>query len=423
MMWQPRLAVGFGLSLVLLAASGCAGLSPRARVKAAEQIETSSFYKYWAAQVPVRAGDAVRQTYLVDDNLYVITEGGDVFAVHADHGLLRWGTNLAPRGFTIYPPSHLRSDTDDGPVLFVTTARAVVLDRYNGDELFSAALPFPPAGGGVGDMLRLILGSGDGYVYSMIWNHPRRSGLVEQWRLRAGAPVTTSIASLDEDWLYFATQKGAVVCCGASDKAFGWVQQLGDSVVATPFLDDSGVYVPCLDRSLYRIDPTYGDVYWRHRFPSPLREAPVVIGNVCYQYCPDDGLRAVDVDRGELRWQRPDGRSVAAAGPAEVAIKTTSGTVDVVSSVTGETLRSVAVGKDRGVALNVRDETLYLTGPKGGIECLRSKGAPYLTRQETAAARASLLSRPPTTAEAQTSAPVHALETEETDPLRSSRDR
>ena len=423
MTWRPRLVMGLGVSVMLLAVSGCAGMGSRARVKAAAPIETDSFYKYWAAQVPVRPGDAVRHTYLVDDNLYVLSKGGDVFAVHADHGLLRWGTNLAPDDYTVYPPSHLYTDAGDGPVLFVTTTKVVVLDRYNGDELFSAELPFPPAGGGVGDMQRLILGSGDGYLYSLIWNHPNRSDLVESWRLMAGSPVTTSVESLGEDWLYFATQRGAVVCCGARDKAFGWVRQLGDAVMANPFLDVSGVYVPCLDRSLYRIDPTYGDVYWRYRFPGPLRESPVVIGSTCYQYCPDDGLRAVDVDSGVLKWHRPDGLGVAAGGGTEIALTTTAGTVEVVSSATGETLRSVAVGKERMTAVNVRDETLYLTDPAGGIECLRSKGAPYLTRQEMAASRASLLNRPPTDTAAQTAAPARALETEQTDPLRSPRDR
>jgi len=415
--------MSLGASVMLLAVLGCAGPGSRARVKAAKQIDSASFYKYWAAKVPVRAGDAVLHTYLVDDNLYVITEGGDVFAVHADHGLLRWGTNLGPRDYTIYPPSHLRSDQGDGPVLFVTTGKIIVLDRYNGDELFSAKLPFPSAGSGVGDMRRLILGSGDGHVYALVWNHPRRTGLSEHWRLKAGAPVTTSVANLDDDWLYFATQKGAVVCCGAHDKALGWVQHLGDSVVADPFLDNSGVYVPCLDRSLYRLDPTYGDVYWRYRFPSPLRESPVVIRSACYQYCPDDGLRAVDVDTGELRWHRPDGLGVAAGGGTDVAITTTAGTVDVVSSATGETLRSVVVGTDRVAAVNVRDETLYLTGPAGGIECLRPKGTPYLSRQEVAASRASLLTSPATDTEARSSAPVRALQTEDTDPLRSARDR
>jgi len=415
--------MGFGASVALLAVLGCAGPAPRAQVRAAKQIETTSFYKYWAAQVPVRAGDAVQHTYLLDDNLYVITEGGDVFAVHADHGLLRWGTNLASRAYTIYPPSHLHCDQGNGPVLFVTTGRAIVLDRYNGDELLNKELPFPPAGGGVGDMRRLILGSGDGHVYALVWNHPRRTGLNEHWRLLTGAPVTTSVANLDEDWLYFATQQGAVICCGARDKTLGWVQRVGDSVVANPFLDDSGVYVPCLDRSLYRLDPTYGDVYWRYRFPGPLRESPVVIGSGCYQYCPDDGLRALDVDTGELRWHRPDGLGVAAGGRTEVALTTSAGTVDVVSSATGETLRSVAVGADRAAAVNVKDETLYLTGPAGGIECLRPQGVPYLSHQEVTASRASLLSEPPTDAEARASAPARALQSEETDPLRSARDR
>jgi len=415
--------VGAGVAaVVLVGLGGCGRPHPGAGVTHREQIESAAYRTQWATRAPVRRGDAVKSCYLVDDNLYVLTHGGDVFALHAEHGLLRWGASLTERDYTVYPPTHLQTPDGHGPVLFVTTTRLWVLDRYSGDVLLSVPTPFPPSGSGVGDERRLYLGSTDGHVYSLAWKHALGTEPKERWRVMVGSPVAGGLVWQAPDDLYFATQTGAVVRCGARQKSFGWVQRVGGNVVADVFVDDTGVYAASLDRSLYRLEEASGAVLWRCRFADPLRSSPVTVHETCYQFNERDGLSAVDINTGLVRWQRGDGLSVVGAAPGEVVVRTSGGAIEVLDAATGATQRGFDASDARVAACNLRDSAVYLAAGDGRVECLRPEGVPYLRQQEVAASRAQLNRAPRGTDEL--IAPPPALPpAHDADPLRSSVDR
>lgn len=406
---------------LLVAAAGCAERPTVRDWIDVKQVQSASFAKYWETSLPLRPGDTTEHAYLIDDNLYVTTAGGDMFAVQADSGLVRWHVHVTAPDYTIYRPSHLQTADGHGPVVVVTTRRLLVFDRYSGEQLHASLLPFPPGGAAVGDATRMYLGSGDGHVYSLLWRHALGSKPLTRWRLRMGAPITTSPVLLGEAGLVFATHGGAVARCAPLDKTLQWGFRAGDGIVADPFVDGTGVYVASTDRSLYKLDLDTGRVVWRRRMPTPLTDPPVVARFACYQYNTDDGLSAIDADTGELKWRRRDGRAFAAAAPGEAVILTSAGTVDVVDDKTGATKRWFDTGGARIATANTTDDTVYLMHHDGRIACLKPEGVPYLRKQEVEAARA-FLNRPTPPAREVAAAETAARVVRTADPFRSRRD-
>ena len=414
MQWLSKLTC---IGLMGLLAAGCTAGRREQQVRTASEVD-AGFSSYWTAQVPIGARDRVESAHLVDDNLYVFTERGYVYALEAAHGLLRWGKPVTERDYTIYPPSHLQSADGPGPVLLVATDYTYVMDRYAGDVQLRMPTPVPPAGGGVGTEAGLVLGSVDGHLYAWHWCPGTGENLMQLWRLVVGSPVSSSLHLQPPDGLFFTTIEGAVVHCGAWDKSYRWVRSLGGSVLADPFVDTTGVYVASLNRSLYRLDRRSGAVLWRLRFDDELTDSPVQHAGLCYQYDDTNGLTAVDIATGKVRWQRADGLAFVTGDIDEAVIHTTAGTVEVVDTDTGETVRRIPIGAGRLVVGDRAEQAVFVLSPKGRIECLRPDGTPYLRQQEVAAIRANL-SQPPAAANEAMAPPPPLPKREATDPFRS----
>ena len=414
-----RSLLACGLALAML--TGCAAPPKSGDVLSQDQLRSASFYKYWQARMPLREGDAIKECFLVEDSLYVTTAYGNLFAVQADNGLLRWAAELTEPDYEIYRPGHLQTPGGTGPVAIVTTTRLFVYDRYSGDLLHSSPLTMAPGGGAVGDATRLCVVSTDAHAYSLLWKHGFGETPLTRWRLFTGAPITTQ-PTLDEGTLIFATQGGHVVACTALDKLNVWTAKLGGAFVGDPFVHASGVYVAGINRSLYRLDRHTGRVLWQCRFPRPLKNGPKVVDYTCYQYCVSNGITALDTDTGRQKWQRQDAVALVAALPGEAVIRTTGDMIEVVDNETGKTRRSFDMGDTKVSVSNTDGDSIFLAAADGRILCARPEGVPYLRRQQIEASKAALNRPPASRTESVAVDTGYVEETEHGDPFRSRRD-
>ncbi len=408
--------------LILAIQTGCGSPQQSGDMFDQQQIQDASFYTYWQAQVPLGRGDTVSDCHLVDDNLYVTSAKGHFFALQADKGLLRWCLKVTEPDYTIYPPRHLVAPDGRGPVVVVTTTRIAVFDRYSGDTLLSTPIPFPPAGGAVGDMTRLYLGSNDGNMYSLLWCHPYGNEPIERWRLTAGSPIASTPEFIAPDTLFFTTERGCVVSCGGFDKRRLLTSRTEGAITADPFVDESGMYVASLDRSVYRFDLSSGTVLWRFRMPKPVRDAPKVVGHTCYQYCDGTGITAIDTDTGQQKWRREDAVRLLATFSGEAAIQTSGGAIDVVDISSGKTSRSFAAQGVSAAVCNTSGNAIFVATADGRITGIQPADTPYLRHQEVAASKA-YINRPPFKQTEGQVAPGPSQESGINDPFRSRRDR
>ncbi len=141
---------GVLISAALWATSVAEPSSPAPRpIVAPAAFRAAGYGEYWSTSLAI-GNDPVVSAHLLEENLYVRTQSGAVYAVQADTGLVRWVRSLGGRLFEDRAPTHLRLSSGDGPVVFVTYTALQLFDRYSGEALQQIDLPFSAAGGGCG---------------------------------------------------------------------------------------------------------------------------------------------------------------------------------------------------------------------------------------------------------------------------------
>jgi len=380
--------------------------------------------RFWQASLPMMPGDAVAGGFLVDDALYVVTEGGGFFTVTAGEGLIRWAENLTEADYRIYRPAHIQTAGHPDTVVVPTTTFIAFFDRYAGTLLRKFRPPFPTAGPAIGYGATLLVGGLDGQFHSLLLDNPMAADPIQQWTVEAGGAVVSAPVLYAGQMLAFASQGGTAYACRADDKALAWAFRTGGPILGDLAVDDTGVYIASMDRSLYKIDRMSGRRLWRLRMERPLTDGPVVTAETVYQYCPERGLSAINPDTGKVRWRHDAGRSLIAHSASGDFVFTSAGQIDLVDHAGGAIKHSLAAGDVRAAVLNTQDDVLYLLGCDGRVLCARLDNVPYLRRQMMRAAKARLRKAPgdPNDAAATKAKHPRPVDPLAKDPLRSRRD-
>jgi len=355
-----------------------------------QALRRAGLCKYWEANLPLTRAEAIERAYLLDNALYVTTTLGKLFAVQADVGLIRWAAPLTKPALVIFKPAHLRQ-RDGAPLTIVsTTETTFVIDRFTGDVVQRFRPRFRASGPAVGFGDALFMGGMDGRFYSVGWDPGDVFATTVRWEVDVGSAVTASPALYTGPRLVLATSTGRVFCCYAADKALQWSFATGGAILGDPIAEDDGVYIASVDRSLYRLDADRGWLVWRTRFPAPLAEGPVLAGHTVFQFCPGDGLSAVDADTGRIQWRVPNGRTFAAHLGDNPVIFAADGELLVVDRESGASLSRIAADGVFQAVPNGRTDAAYLLSSEGRVLCVRPAEVPYVRLREMASARERL---------------------------------
>ncbi len=400
-------------------------LATRAPLLERDALNQAGYRVLWETSVPAR-NEPVLGAHLVDENLYITTRAGSAFAIQADTGLLRWNVGLDHTLLQDRAPSHVQDPAGGGPVLFVTHSDIHVFDRYSGDLLRRFELPFPAGGGAVADRVLMCIGSTGGRLHALHWSiDPGRLAL-QRWEVMVRGVVTSTPVSIFDRW-YAVSDGGVVYCIRPADKHLHWAFEIGARVAGGIHVDESGVYVASIGRTLHVIDTDTGESIWAHRFPGPLFEAPDVVQRTCYQFCQGSGLYAFDVDTREQLWTNPRARRYVARAGEDLVLLSESNDLIFADNRRGTARQTIKLPAGAIAVRNTRDAVLYVVGADGRVACAAPKRYPYLRREAVIRARAEL-SRPPSTndtAEAGTSvgaSPEAPGASRANDPLRSASD-
>lgn len=358
-------------------------------------IEQSGFNVFWEARIPATPGERLTNGYLRDDTVYVVTDGGAVFSLHAETGLLRWGEILTERAFTVFPPAHVQTDDDKGPVIIPTTNQTYIKDRYSGKDILRFKPEFPPASGAAGYDSVLLMGSNNGRVYSLGWDASHPLEPIRRWEVDTGGPMSAAPVMYPRHNVVLASQSGWVFACQAPNKTLIWKFKVGGPVMSDPAVDPSGVYVASMDRSLYKLHASSGAIVWRERFPDPLRTSPAVTSQTVYQYSQSQGVTALDAMTGTEKWQRREARQFVAHSSTGDLLLAGQDRLLVVDHDTGKVISTVSIPPVTQAVVNTVNDSAYLLGQSGQVLCLRRDKTPYLRKQQVEMAQETLNTAPP----------------------------
>jgi len=343
-------------------------------------LQDAGLVKYWQLQLILEKGQQLQTAYLVEDHLYLGTQDGYAFAVHAPTGLLRWLRPITRSGYLVRRPCHAGERT-----IFATPGDIQIYDRRTGDPITRRDLRFPAGTGPLSDGQRIFIGGLDWRLYAL----DLQTQYLDWRALTEGAMTSNPV--IQGDVIFAANDHGTVDACACKDKTFRWRFSAYGPIAADLAADERGIFVASQDYSLYLLDPSYGNVRWRTRCSGPLYEAPVVTAEYVYQYCPADGVVAVDatsigLTEERIRWKLPAGRKALTTHGGRVFILTQEDTLVAANVKDGSLTATIPAC---GFTLPIpapNASTVFLAAPDGRIFCARPLGVPPLQQADLMAA-------------------------------------
>ncbi|MBK9118352.1 MAG: PQQ-binding-like beta-propeller repeat protein [Phycisphaerales bacterium] len=344
--------------------------------------------KYWQLQLPLEPGQRVTQGFLVDDHLYIGTNDGYVFSVHAQTGLLRWLRPITRAGYDHRRPAHVGDR-----VVFATPFEFQLYEKVSGQPLARRDLGFAGSTGvaAYGDRL-FYVGGLDRKLYAF-----DSQTLLMRWRALVEDSITSTPAVFG-DQVFFANDAGRIYAGGAVDKTARWSGPAStlSSVVAPLVAREEGVYVASRDFSLYLFDPNFGRLRWRARLAGPLEEAPVVptfsratppVERVLFQFTSADGLAAIEgetiaVVEDRVRWRLPEARYALTVHRDQLFALSGDERLLRANLSDGILSGSVPVPGFRFGLPAADAQTLFLASPDGRLFCARPRGLPPLSQED-----------------------------------------
>lgn len=205
-----------------------------------------------------------------------------------------------------------------------------------------------------------IFGSNNGVVYAY---DVSRAAILWRKKMTARIAATPIVAN---NQVFVTDANGLCRMFSATSGEYLWQARTFGPIWARPALDRSNVFVTCDDTWIYAFSRNeFGITNWRYPAGRPLRQAPVVIGDLVFVNIADKGLHAIETSDGTLRWRlTSEARPVTRIGD-RVLIDNTHELL-LVDARYGESLK-VTPTETLQAALPLDNDHLLLVSPRGRI--------------------------------------------------------
>ena len=354
---------------------------------------------YWKRQLSLDHGENVVRMYCMDENLYFLTNRNHLYAMDAAVGNPKWNLPVARTQNTVFAPTHIsnmrlpekvgtiRSLKHPPPpeefktfdaVLINSTTRLLVIDRKKGKVFRDVPFAgYVATDRGVSDGVYFYVASGSLLYYGL-----KLEPAVNVWRREIGEMIMAPMSYYNRR-LYMGTVDGTFRCADVNN--FGqkhWELRFDGPIRSRFHVDARGVFLACEDRFIYALDPVRGVKLWD---PVPLKGAitgPMQVGELTiFQYARGDGLYAVNLANGKLRWKKPNARRVLGLMDGVVYLLDGRGNLQMVNEITGKTISSTPFGGFDLYADNLSAPAVYAAKRNGKVFCIRRKRAGRLTAE------------------------------------------
>jgi outer membrane protein assembly factor BamB len=249
------------------------------------------------AATPAIDGHTVYMAYLNKPPCNATRSGldGEVVALNADTGKLRWRVKLAPtESSPLVVDGTVYVGDWSGRVYALSAATGATRWTFKTGDKVKDAMAY--AGG------RIYFGSYDHHVYAL----NARSGKLF-WRAAAQQRLGPrgrfySTPAVAYGRVYIGSTDGKVYSYGATSGKLRWSHGTGDYVYSSPAIWKGRVYAGSYDGTMYAFDGATGDVLWKYKANGAISGSPIVISDVLYFSTLKGRTYALDPLKGKLLW-------------------------------------------------------------------------------------------------------------------------
>jgi outer membrane protein assembly factor BamB len=410
-----KLVLGASLSL---AAVGCGdGGGVPVSLTHSSVLAKAGLESYWQLPLQLPAGERIDRLYLLEENLYCLTNTNYLIAIDAAKGVRKWARKIAEPRVKVFPPCHgnnvamkkelpgirqiaipLAPEVMDSYnlVMINTPDYMLAFERDTGELLRNIDFDRRPedfcanTGGGCDNRV-FYVGSTRGICYAIRLNEGVMDWYMPTGRLLSASPRCHSpgdyprvfVAGEDKE-LYIARSGEELTRLWPPEGTRPWPAMAGP-VVAEFHVDDRACFIPCETSRVYAFPLSGGEALWRYTCNGPLLDPIQVSENTVFQYARGDKLYAINPANGELRWALPEGRRVLASMtkddlPLTYLVDAARNLV-VADEILGTVRARIPLTGCSLFADNTTAPAIYLGSRNGQLYCLRQLGAGHLTAE------------------------------------------
>lgn len=391
----------FLAGIIVLPLGGCGNnakpLSQPSPVIGPDPMKQAGLGVYWERQLKLAPNERIKETHLLDENLYFITNQKALIAMDARSGVTKWRVPITHKPEKVFAPIHFDGirlpkqigtvdDITNPPlpstlpefdaVIINTLTSVLVINRTSGEVIRDIRFQgFSATNRGATDGERYYVAGNDKQIYAVML-----LPAVNIWAKDLGERVLAPMVCVEET-LFVGTVEGGFYCFYADNNgAEQWEVKL-DGQITTPFAIEAGrAYIACQDGRIYAFGAARGQKNWQPLSINGTPGGPLLIAeSTIFEYSRGGGISAVNIANGKLRWNIPTGRDILAVMDDNVYVIDTDKNLQVANAITGKISQTIPMKKNKFFATNINAPAIYAATSKGEVCCIRKLGAARLT--------------------------------------------
>jgi len=383
------------LALLCLLAAGCQSSGPVRTVDRSDLTQIALEYR-WPVPLTLPQGHRLDDIWLIDENLYALTDQNRLLAFDARQGLLLWSHDIAAPGSEVYMPVHVDDMTLPQDILNViemqnparvenlrtfdatvvhSIDRLLVISRRDGrvirDEEFDEInVETPATAPGTCDGQRFFFPATDGTYYSVVL-----ASLVKEWRMSTEDIVYAPLKYW-KGTLFIGDGDGyfAAINPERDSNRVIWERSLGSPILGSFVVDDRGCFVAAEFNRLYGYSLTGRRIDgYPVIFDGSLEEKEGVqhTSASLFVYARDDALHAVDIVRAQKRWSMPEGRFVVGSRDGDVYVIDKDNNLRIVDEIQGTIKAQLPMTGFVKYVRDARQDVIYAVSADSKIYCIQ----------------------------------------------------
>lgn len=255
---------------------------------------------------PAVGGGTVYQTFVADSECGSHAQGGEIVALQATSGKVRWLRHIAAcESSALLADGRVYVGTWAGTILALDAATGATIWSYDAGAAVKGSLSLWDG--------RVYVGTYGGEVLAL---DASNGGLAWQ---ESGYGELYSSPALADGRLVIGSLDGDVDALDAADGHLLWQDRTGGYVYASPALADGLVLIGSYDQHFYALDAANGNMRWVFSAQGAISGSASVIGGIVYFSTFDHRTYALRVENGEPVARFDDGEySPVVAAPGHL---------------------------------------------------------------------------------------------------------
>lgn len=318
----------------------------------------------WETKVPMKMTEKLDRLIILGDRIYGLSDENYMVALHREDGqaIYALSGSLSAVGLPIKGLGLFENE-----LYSIVGSDLVLINPDTGLRRVGKRLRIGATSPAVRNSSFFYFGGTDRRMHIL-----QVSDMVEVFEVAAdNDSVVTSIIA-DEEFVVFGTDAGNVISIMPGEPKLIWKFKAASGIVGQIVRSDGELFFASKDTKVYKLDIDTGELLWQRPYAGGgmLEGGPQVMRDVVYQYVRDKYLVAIDRKKGTGNWELDGGVGLLGESEGRAYVITNDGKIEVIDNKKAVQLYTLDLS---GVSLhvcNTVDSKIYVADDSGRIACL-----------------------------------------------------